>query len=219
MSTLSTALAAQRLSADDPAWTLLRAQHAAVAIAVLGEHLGGEDKRLPAPVLFSRVDEDLAVLRDHGFDLPQTAQQYCASWRESGFLIRRAAEASRDEVFELSEGALTAIRFVTQLSDRRQTVTESRLTTILQRVRELAVETDPDAASRLRALREERDRLDAEIERVAAGDFEVLEADRALERARDILALTEELPADFARVRTEMEQLNRSLMHVSAGRR
>ncbi|MGC0252222.1 DUF3375 domain-containing protein [Pseudactinotalea sp. Z1748] len=211
MSTLSTAFAAQRLSAKDPAWTLLRAQHAAVAIAILGEHLGGQDQRLPAPVLFSRVDEDLAVLRDHGFDLPQTAQQYCASWRESGFLIRRAAEATRDEFFELSEGALTAIRFVTQLTDRSQTVTESRLTTILQRVRELAVETDPDAASRLRALREQRDRLEAQIERVAAGDFEVLQTDRALERTRDILALTEELPADFARVRTEMEQLNRSL--------
>lgn len=211
VSTLSTALAAQRLSADHPAWAFLRAQHAAPAIAILGEHLGGEDKRLPAPVLFSKVDEDLAVLRDHGFDLPQTAQQYCAAWRDAGFLVRRAAESAREEVFELSEGALTAIRFVSQLADRRQTVTESRLSTILAQVRQLAVETDPDASSRLRALREQRDRLDAEIERVAAGDFEVLDADRALERARDILALAEELPADFARVRTEMEQLNRSL--------
>lgn len=211
VSTLSTALAAQRLSADNPAWVLLRAQHAAPAIAILGEHLGGEDKRLPAPVLFSKVDEDLAVLRDHGFDLPQTAQQYCAAWRDSGFLIRRVAESARGEVFELSEGALTAIRFVNQLADRRQVVTESRLSTILTQVRQLAVETDPDAASRLRALREQRDRLDAEIQRVAAGDFEVLDADRALERTRDILALAEELPADFARVRTEMEQLNRSL--------
>lgn len=211
MSTLSTALAAQRLSTGDPAWTLLRAQHAAPAVAILGAHLAGEDKRLPAPVLFSRVDDDLALLRDHGFDLPQTAQQYCAAWRDSGFLIRRAAEASREEVFELSEGALTAIRFIDQLTERRQTVTESRLSTVLQRVRDLAVETDPDIATRLQALQDQRDRLDAEIARVAAGDFEVLEPARALERARDILAMTEELPADFARVRTEMEQLNRSL--------
>lgn len=211
VSTLSTALAARSLSAENPAWTLLRAQHVAPAVAVLGEHLAGEDKRLPAQVLFSKVDEDLAVLRDHGFDLPRTAQQYCKDWLDGGFLVRRTAEASRDELYELSAGALTAIRFVDQLVDRRQTVTESRLTTILQQVRALAVETDPDAATRLRALHEERDRIDAEIERVAAGDFEVLGPDRALERARDILALTEELPADFARVRTEMEQLNRSL--------
>lgn len=211
VSTLSTALAAQRLSADSPAWTLLRAQHTAPAVAILGEHLAGEDKRLPAPVLFSRVDDDLAMLRDHGFELPQTAQQYCAIWRDAGFLIRRAAESSREEVFELSEGALMAIRFVDQLTERRQTVTESRLSTVLQRVRDLAVETDPDAATRLRALQEQRDRLDAEIARVAVGDFEVLEPERAVERAGDILAMTDELPADFARVRTEMEQLNRSL--------
>lgn len=82
MSTLSTALAAQRLSTDSPAWALLRAQHAAPAVAILGEHLAGEDRRLPAPVLFSKVHEDLTLLRDHGFDLPQTAQQYCATWRE-----------------------------------------------------------------------------------------------------------------------------------------
>lgn len=185
VSTLSTALAAQRLSTDSPAWTQLRAQHAAPAVAILGEHLAGEDKRLPAPVLFSKVDEDLALLRDHGFDLPQTAQQYCATWRDSGFL--------------------TAISFIDQLAERRQIVTESRLSTVLQRVRDLAVETDPDVATRLQALHDQRDRLDAEIARVAAGDFEVLEPARAVERARDILAMTEELPADFARVRTEME--------------
>jgi hypothetical protein len=211
VSMLGTALAAQRLSAESPAWSLLRAQHAGPAIAILGEHLAKDDRRLPAPVLFARVDDDLAVLRDHGFDLPRTAQQYCADWRDAGFLVRRAAESSREEIFELSEGALTAIRFVDQLTDRKQTVTESRLTTVLARVRDLAVETDPDAASRLRSLREQRDRLDAEIARVATGDFEVLDPERATERARDILAMTDELPADFARVRTEMEQLNRSL--------
>ncbi|UNX55172.1 DUF3375 domain-containing protein [Georgenia sp. TF02-10] len=211
MSVLHSALAAQRLIAESPAWSLLRAQHAGPMVAILGAHLAGEDKRLPAPVLFERVEEDLALLRDHGLDLPQTAQAYCAAWREAGFLIRRAAEGARDETFELSEGALTAIRFVNQLAAPRQSVTESRLSLILERVRALAVETDPDATSRLAALREQRDRLDAEIERVAAGDFEVLPADRAMERVLDILGLAAEIPADFARVRAEMEQINRSL--------
>ncbi|MFH5823721.1 DUF3375 domain-containing protein [Georgenia sp. AZ-5] len=208
---LRTALAAQRLSEASPAWSLLRAQHAGPVVAMLGAHLAGDEKRLPAPVLFERLEEDLAVLRDHGFDLPRTAQAYCATWRDAGFLIRRAAEGAREETFELSAGALTAIRFVTQLIDPPQSVTESRLSTILERVRELAVLTDPDATSRLAALQEQRDRLDAEIARVSAGDFEVLAPERAVERARDILTLAEELPADFARVRSEMEQLNRSL--------
>lgn len=211
MSTLHSALAADRLAADSPAWVLLRARNAAAATAILGEHLAGEAKRLPAPVLFERIDEDLAVLRDHGFDLPRTAQAYCTDWRNDGILIRRVADDAREETFELSDGALVAIRFVAQLAVPRASVTESRLTTILDRVHDLAIATDPDATTRLAALRAERDRIDAEIERVGAGDYEVLSPARAVEQVRDILSLAEEIPADFARVRTAMEQLNRDL--------
>ncbi len=180
-------------------------------MAVLGKHLGGEQRRLAAPALFEHVEEDLEELRGNGFDLPQTAQAYCSAWRNDGILIRRTAEGSREETFELSLGALQAIRFVTELSQPRQAVTESRLATILDRVRVLARETDPDSTSRLRALHEERARIDAQIERAAGGDVDVLSAEQAAERLRDVLSLIEEIPSDFARVRSELEQLNRGL--------
>lgn len=211
MTVLRAALTASRLLSEDPAWRLLRANNAAVAVAVLSKHLGGEQRRLAAPELFEHVEEDLEELRGNGFDLPQTAQAYCTAWRNDGILIRRTAEGSREETFELSLGSLQAIRFVTELSEPRQAVTESRLATILDRVRLLARETDPDSTSRLHALHEERARLDAEIERAAAGDIEVLSPDQAAERLRDVLSLIEEIPSDFARVRSELEQLNRGL--------
>lgn len=211
MTVLRTALTASRLLSEDPAWRLLRANNAAVAVAVLSKHLGGEQRRLVAPALFEQVEEDLEELRGNGFDLPQTAQAYCTAWRNDGILIRRTAEGSREETFELSLGSLQAIRFVAELSEPRQAVTESRLATILDRVRVLARETDPDSTSRLRALHEERSRIDAEIERAAAGDVDVLSADQAAERLRDVLSLIEEIPNDFARVRSELEQLNREL--------
>ena len=211
MSSLHTALAAARLTVDSPAWVLLRGSNAASAVGMLGEHLGGETKRLLAPVLFERIDNDLDLLRDNGFDLPQTAQGYCSDWVKNGILIRRAVEGTREETYELSDGALVAIRFVNQLVAPRASVTESRLTTILDRVHRLTVSTDPDASTRLAALRAERDRIDAEIDRVAAGEYEVLAAERAMEQARDILGLADEIPADFARVRAEMERINRDL--------
>lgn len=96
-------------------------------------------------------------------------------------------------------------------SEPRQSVTESRPATIQDRLRELARDTDPDAASRLQALYTERDRIQAEIDRVESGEIDVLAPDRALERIRDILGLVEEVPADFARVRSQLEQLNRTL--------
>ena len=211
MSSLHTALAADRLTVDSPAWMLLRAHNAAAAIGILGEHLGGEARRLPAPVLFERIDNDLELLRDHDFDLPRTAQAYCADWVTHGILVRRPVEGTREETYELSDGALVAIHFVTQLVTPRASVTESRLATILDRVHRLTVATDPDASTRLAALRAERSRIDAEINRVAAGDYEVLAADRAMEQTRDILGLADEIPADFARVRAEMERINRDL--------
>lgn len=211
MSVLRTARTAARLQASNPAWVMLRARNADVAIAILGTHLDGEVRRLSAPVLFEKVDADLEELRGEGFELPQTAQAYCADWRNQQILVRRSAENTREETFELSPGALTAIRFITQLAEPRQTVTESRLATIQDRLRTLARDTDPDAGTRLEALHAERERINTEIARVEAGEVDILSDDRALERIRDILSLVEEVPADFARVRTDLEQLNRTL--------
>ncbi|WP_262107545.1 DUF3375 domain-containing protein [Arthrobacter sp. Marseille-P9274] len=211
MSVIRAALTAQRLLAEEPAWKMLRARNAAMAVALLGEHLGGEQRRLPAPVLFERLEEDLEELRGNGFDLPQTAQAYCTEWRNDNILIRRTSEAAREETLELSQGALAAIRFVSQLTEPRQAVTESRLATILDRLRVLARDTDPDSTARLASLQEERDRLDQLIDRVAAGDVGILPMEQAVERVRDILSMVEEVPTDFARVRGDLEQLNRSL--------
>lgn len=79
----------------------------------------------------------------------------------------------------------------------------------MQQLSQLAAltETNPDA--RLSALRDERDRIDAEIARVAAGKVASLDGKRALERARQVIALADELTEDFRRVRDDFEQLNR----------
>lgn len=207
---LRSALVARRLAEDSSAWSLLRATNAPVAIAVLGEHLAGESRTSPAPVLHEAVEADLVDLREHGFDLPRTAVQYCGDWLAAGYLVRRS-EHSREECYELSEGALTAIRFVEQLADPRPSLTESRLATIVDRIHRLAVDTDPDVTRRTAALEAERDRIDAQIALLAAGEVAEIPAERAAERAVDILSLAAEIPEDFARVRGSLERLNRDL--------
>jgi hypothetical protein len=211
MSVLSAALTIQRLRGESAAWTVLRSDNVSVAVAVLDAHLGGESRRVEAAELIEKVDRDLAILRDHGFDLPRAAAAYCAEWRSSGILVMRPAEGNRSETFELSPDAYTAIRFLSDLAEPRQTVTESRFATITDRLAALASQTDPDASRRLATLRAERDRIDSEIARVESGEVKVLDAASALERARDILNLAENIPADFARVRAEIERINRQL--------
>jgi len=195
----------------DATWRLLRADNAPVIAALVNEHLGGEDRRLSTDELHERIDHDLDVLRGHGFALPHSGQGYCAEWRKAGFLTRRPAEEARGETYELAPGATAAIRFLEQLVAPRQTITESRLASIRVQLGQLAIDTDPNATRRLENLHAQRDRIDAQIERIHAGDLDTLDAARALERVRDILAQAEELPSDFSRVRSEFESLNRDL--------
>ncbi|MFD4421413.1 DUF3375 domain-containing protein [Agromyces sp. NPDC058484] len=211
MSVTTTSFALSRLLDDDASWRLLRADNAPVIASLLSAHLGGEQTRMPADELFEVLDHDLDRLREAGFDLPRTAQGYCAEWREAGYLVRRAAEGARGETYELSQGALRGIRYLDQLAEPRQTATESRLSSIASQLARLAVDTDPDTTRRLAQLHAEREHIEQQIERVAAGEIDTLDPARALERVRDILAQAEEIPADFARVRAEFEALNRSL--------
>jgi len=178
---------------------------------MLDTHLGGEERRLPAAELYALIDADLDDLRALGQDLPLTAQRYCADWRKAGFLVRRPTPDTREETFELSQAAAAAIRVVAGLEAPRSHATESRLMSIASQLSRLASETDPDASRRLRELQAERDRIDGAIERIASGDVEVLSAERAQERLAEIVAQAAEVPADFARVRAEFDELNRVL--------
>jgi len=200
-----------RLRDQHAAWTLLRADNAPAVLGMLGRHFDRGTRRLPAPELFARLDVDLQELRDQGFDLPRTGQAYCADWVRAGFLLRRADSGSREETLEPTEATFAALNFVAGLTAGTSSVTESRLTTLSSQLQALARDSDPRTQTRLAALRAERDALDRQIEAVESGDFPVLDGVRAVERSVEILALAEEVPGDFARVRAELEGLNREL--------
>lgn len=205
------ALALTRLRDDDVTWRLLRSDLAPVIAGVLGAHLGDDTRRLPVSDLIEAVDADLDDLRDQGFALPRTAQAYCTEWRSAGYLVRRPSDDNRGETYELSAGALRALRTLDALADPRPSITESRLTSIAQQLSSLAIDTDPDQTRRLGLLTAQRDALDAEIGRVKAGDVSVIDDARAAERTREILKQITELPGDFAQVRVSFESLNRLL--------
>lgn len=195
---------------DNAGLALLRADHLPVLAAVLGEHLGGTQRVRTTTEFLIELEADLAELRDHGFDLPRTAQQYLSEWVRQGILIRRPGEG-RDETVELSASAGAAIGFLAGLSQPRSAVNSSRLANVSTLLSALARDTDPDRTSRLAALRAERERLDAEIERVEQGAFTSLADEEALERLQEVFGLAAEIPADFAQVSAELEQLNRGL--------
>ena len=198
----------RRLS-NEAAWLLLRADNAHLILAILrGNFLETGEARVPAPILFERIDDDLAALNAAEFDLRQTAQQYCATWLAQGFLERRPGDVGGDETYELSSEALAALGIISDLETPPKSATESRLTTVMSQLDQLVVDTDEDVASRVDALTRDRDRLDVRIAAIRDGRSGTIDDRVALERVRDILSLADQLPADFARVRREIERLN-----------
>ncbi|MBU8900724.1 DUF3375 domain-containing protein [Corallococcus sp. M34] len=195
-------------------WRLLAGLNAPVVIALLQELLLEGEKIMASSVLVERLARALVELRAAGEDLPQTAQAYIADWLEQGFLIRRLPAGASEEQYELSSDAAHAIRFVSSLRERRVLATESRLSTVMQQLLKLAEETDSNPETRVGSLLAERERIDREIENVRKRGVTLLGNERALERAREIIALADELAADFRRVRDDFDQLNRRLRHM-----
>ncbi|MEY4544373.1 MAG: hypothetical protein RL685_568 [Pseudomonadota bacterium] len=205
------AVAALRGLRTQPLWRLLAAEKGVTTMAMLQYLLLDTEKVVPASVLYERLERALDELRISGEDLPQTAHAYVADWLGEGWLTRRLPAGAQEEDFELSAEAAAALRFVTGLLQRRTLATESRLALVQRQVLKLAEETDPNPETRIATLMAERERLDREIESVRSVGVTVLTEHRALERAREVIALTDELAADFRRVRDDFDQLNRGL--------
>lgn len=193
----------------ESAWKLLATGNAPVTLALLATHLLDKDRRLPSSILHERINRELELLRAHGEDFPQTAQQYITQWLSAGFLERSYEPHASEEVYELSAGAAQAIRFIRSLDEKRTIATESRLSMVIQQLAQLAEQTEPDPDLRIDHLLKERQRIDAEIETIRSGKFEILDEVRAKERARELIALADELANDFLQVRNSFQTLNR----------
>lgn len=204
------ALTYQRLRASD-AWRLLALDNAPVTLGLLQTHLLETERRLPASILIERLEQDLIALRLEGIDMPQTAQAYLAQWLGNGYLERSYPEGASEETYELSTAAVRAIRFVQSLGEDRAVATESRLSLVLQQMRQLAEQTEPDPQRRIDALMRERERIDQQIRAAREGRLRPLIDEQAVERIREIIALADELGADFHRVRDQFQHLNRDL--------
>lgn len=199
----------QRLRGET-AWQLLAGTNAPVAIGLLQAHLFGKERRLASSILNERIARDLEVLRSDGRDV-QTSQVYLSQWLAAGYLERSYEAGASEEAYELSAAAIQAIRFVEGLGERRTVATESRLSLVIQQLVQLAEQTETDPEARVEQLMRERERVDAEIASVRAGRMEILSSDRATERAREIVALADELANDFRQVREKFQHLNRQL--------
>jgi hypothetical protein len=192
-------------------WRLLATRTAPAVLAML-RCLFEEEKTLAASVLQERVTNYLELLRGEAYyGLSQSPGSYISEWLSEGWLERRLPTGASEEVYEMTSEAHGALRYAQSLVSPRTTATESRLANVMQQLVRLAEETDTNPESRMRALLAERERIDAQIDALQRHGAVVLSEERALERAREVIALAQELAADFRNVRDAFGELNREL--------
>lgn len=214
MSIEARALSGARLRKASPAVTLLRSSMAPVLLAMVDEYFPQRTRQRPATELYELLNADLRALTGHHpdiFGLPRSAQQYCADWIKAGCLIRRPGTSATGEMLEPTEGTLAVLDTVSRWEQPRSAATATRVESLTDSGRTLARDIDPDIATRLQSLQDQRDELDRQIERVEHGDYDVLGPAHVAERVADILDQASAIPGDFARVSRDLEDLNRSL--------
>lgn len=222
MSVEARALSAKRICEESPVVRLLRADNAPIVLAVLGEIFPHGSVQVPASTTYEYMAGAFDVLRNAGFTIRRTPAEYAAEWIKAGWLIRRAGSPSTGETLEPTREGLQALQLVEQVDAGRSTVTASRIQSITTALAQLDRETDPDIETRRASLLRQREAIDRQLEQLDSNVVDVLPQSAARERVQDILNQAAGIPADFARVRQELERLNldlcRSLLDSDGGR-
>lgn len=195
---------------DAPMWRLLASQQGPLVIGILQTLLYEEERTLPGSVFLERLAPLWAEATLEAVS-PEDARALAARFVREGYLVTRLPAGALEEQYELTAGALEAIRILSRALTRRSGPSESRLEMLAHAVVKLAQDADPDPARRIEQLEAEKRRIDEEIAAVKAGARTVLGKDAAQARTGDILELFAELLNDFRSVREEFDRLNLDL--------
>ena len=196
---------------EKPMWMLLGSRQAPFVMALLQSLFPESSTQLASANLMEKLSVELDGLRARGEDIDKTPQILVAEWVQAKWLARSYPEGASEELYELSADVVPALQLVRAQLEPRQTATESGLAVVIDSVLRLASDTDPDPASRLKALHETSRRITDEIRHVMRHGVSPLDPARASERGRHIVAMTETIAVDFRRVREAFERLNRDL--------
>ncbi|MDD1649675.1 MAG: DUF3375 domain-containing protein [Methylococcaceae bacterium] len=203
-----------QLRQSHPAWRLLRSDHAPLVASFL-------HRVFVAPNIRVMAQADLAeALEDELFDLreslgpgafPKSALDYLNDWTapERSWLRKFYPSGSDEPHFDLTPATEKAISWLGNLAERQFVGTESRLLTLFELLKQMSEGTETDPETRIAELRKRRAELEAEIDRIEAGDIPLLDATGLKDRFQQFTHLARELLADFREVEHNFRGLDR----------
>ncbi|MFD4990545.1 DUF3375 domain-containing protein [Cellulosimicrobium cellulans] len=215
------------LRRSSAAWRLLRADTAPLVLSFLGTLFVEDNVRaIPESELVARLDDHLWAVdgrsaRASGSEprYPRAPQAYVDHWAhpDQGWLRAWYPPGSGEPHYDATPAVEQAVRWVASLRGRGFVGTESRLNTVFELLRQLAVGTQTDPAERLRELEERRAAIDEEIAQVRAGRVAVLDAAAQRDRYQQLTQTAADLLSDFREVEANFRSLDRDLRERITG--
>ena len=204
-----------------PAWRLLCADSAPLVLSFLGEVFEGSSRSVSASDLAARLEDVLFALNEEsaaddgrsGARFPRRPVDYLNAWAapEAGWLRKYYPEGADEPHYDATPAVEKALAWVRSLGERSFVGTESRLNTVFQLLREMVVGAEADPVTRLAELERRRSELDEQIERVRAGEVDVLDDAALRDRYQQVTATARELLSDFREVEENFRKLDRGL--------
>ncbi len=195
------------------AWRLLAADHAPLIVSFFHLAFIKPNRRcVPAPELIADLDGYLAQLSEtHGTArYPKSARLYLEDWAapERGYLRKYYPRSGEEAEFDLTPAAEKAVGWIQSLTPQQFVGTESRLLTLFQLLRDLAVGAQSDPVARVRELERRKAELEVEIERVRSGQTGPMGATQVKERYYQIEEMARRLLGDFRQVEENFRGLD-----------
>ncbi|GIJ48390.1 hypothetical protein Val02_52760 [Virgisporangium aliadipatigenens] len=191
-------------SAADVTMSLLRSRHALLNTALMAAHLG-DGQVVDGQTLAALIDADLpALLRGYVWDdeseeaVPD-ADYLLNRWTRRGWLHRTVDPETRVERYQLSTGAHQAVRQMRNLQRHSSLATESALTMLMDEIRQIATDADPDPRARRDAIDDRIAALVAQRDALDRGELPTVSNRELVDRLTAVVQLVERIPADVAR--------------------
>jgi len=201
-----------RLRQSHPAWRILVADHAPLILSFLVLAFVQPNRRaVGAPELTALLDAYLDQLRETYLDrYPRSAREYLEDWAapNRAYLRKYYPKFGHDAEFDLTPATEKAIEWLQTLAPQQFVGTESRLLTLFQLLRDLAVGAQDDPVARIHELTRRRDQIDREIERVRSGQAGPLDVTQIKERYAQVADMARRLLADFRQIEENFRLLD-----------
>ncbi len=204
------------LRQNHPAWRLLCAHHAPLVASFLHRaFVVPRVRNLSQADLVEALEDELFLLREQmGAEaFPGTAQSYLSDWAENdkGWLRKFYPEGTDEPHYDLTPATEKVMGWLEGLMERSFVGTASRLLTLFELLRQMSEGSETDPQVRIAELEKRRSDIDAEIERIQAGDIPLLDETALRDRFQQFLQMARELLADFREVEHNFRHLDRKV--------